>query len=354
MAAADPDRAEWSDDGRFVRQARFAPIGEAGQARLGRASVLIVGCGALGGCAAQNLARAGVGRMVLADRDLVERSNLPRQVLFEEQDARARRPKVEAAASSLARVGGPTRVETHARHVDASALAELAADVDLILDGTDNLPTRYLINDFAVQRGLPWIYAGVVGANVLVMPVLPGRGACLRCLFPDPAPAGSLETCDTAGVVLPAVAAVAAHQSALALRWLTSDESQRADFPLCLTQLDLWDGRYSSIAVERDPGCPTCAEQRYDYLDTAELDEPTVLCGRNAVQLSAPPTRPDLRLLADRLRRSGVEAVEEGESLLRFSSDGLALTVFADGRAIVEGTEDPAVARVAYDRHLGS
>ncbi len=202
---------------RFDRQARYAPIGEAGQARLEAASVLIVGCGALGGSSALNLVRSGIGRVVLVDRDVVELSNLPRQVLFEERHVG--RSKVDAALETLTRIGGPSRVETHAVHVDADNLAELAQGCDLLLDGTDNLATRYLVNDYCVERGVPWIYGGVVGAAGLVMPIHPGQSACLRCIFPEPPPPGALPTCDTAGVILPAVAANAAVQFAAALRW---------------------------------------------------------------------------------------------------------------------------------------
>lgn len=344
----------WSDDGRFARQERFAGIGPGGQRRLAQSRVLVVGCGALGGSVAQTLVRAGVGTLVLADRDVVEASNLPRQVLFDERDARERRPKVVAAAEALARIGGPTRLETHAVHVDVPVLLELSVGADLILDGTDNLPTRYRINDLAVAHRIPWIYAGVVGGAGLVMPIVPGRGACLRCLFPDPAPPGSLETCDSAGVVLPAVAGVAALESALALRWLSADAAERERFPLRLTQLDLWNGDFHSIAVEPDPACPACSAGRFEFLDGAELDEPLVLCGRNAVQLPPPDARPDLEALARRLERSGADGLVRSGPMLRLRAEGCVLTVFPDGRAIVEGTEDPTRARTLFDRYLGS
>jgi len=178
---------------RFDRQERFAPLGPAGQARLERARVLVVGAGALGGVLAQNLVRAGVGTLVLADRDVVELTNLPRQVLFEDRHAAEATPKALAARETLARIGGPTVVEAHAVHVEASNLEQLAADADLILDGTDNLTTRYLINDFAVRSGVPWIYGGVVSSGGLVLAVRPGKSACLRCIFPDPPPPGTVE-----------------------------------------------------------------------------------------------------------------------------------------------------------------
>ena len=203
---------------RFERQARFAPLGVAGQQRLAERRVLIVGCGALGGVLAQWLTRAGVGELVLVDRDVVEETNLPRQVLFTEEHAAAGAPKVTAAAETLASIGGPTRITPHAVHLNADQLLELGAGVDLILDGTDNMATRYLVNDYAVREGVPWIYAGVVSSGGLVLSVQPGEGPCLRCVFPDPPPPGALPTCDTAGVLGPAVGAIASMQAGLALR----------------------------------------------------------------------------------------------------------------------------------------
>ena len=224
---------------RFERQTRFAPLGRAGQARLEAARVLVVGCGALGGAVAQNLARSGIGRIVLVDRDVVEESNLPRQVLFEDRHARERTEKAVAARESLARIGGPTQVEAFVEHVDADNVERLVRDADLVVDGTDNLETRYLVNDVCVERGSPWIYGGVVGSGGLVLPVLPGRGPCLACLFPEPPPAGVLPTCETAGVLEPAVAAIAAVQSGLALRILTAAE----ELTPRLVELDVWEGR---------------------------------------------------------------------------------------------------------------
>ena len=197
------------DEARFARQLRFSGLGAAGQERLAAARVALVGCGALGGVLAQCMHRAGVGQLVLIDRDVVEASNLPRQVLFDESHAQLGTPKVEAAAESLARAGGPTELVLHACHLDAGNADELLGGAQLVLDGSDNMATRYLLNDWCVRSGLPWVYAGVVGAAGCVLPVLPGRGACLRCLWPEEPPTGSLPTCDSAGVVLPGVAAVA-------------------------------------------------------------------------------------------------------------------------------------------------
>ncbi len=342
-----------SADGRFERQERFAPLGPAGQARLGEARVLLVGCGALGGVLAQTLARAGVGTLVLVDRDVVDRSNLARQVLFEERHARAGTPKVVAAAEALARIGGPTRVEVHARHLDASNVRALAEGAALVLDGTDNLRTRYLLNDLSVASATPWIYGGVVGASGLVLAVVPGRGACLRCLFPDPPPAGSLATCDTAGVILPAVGAVASFQAGLALRLLAAGAD---GLEPALVELDVWSGTARRVAAPRDPDCPCCGARCFPFLDGPAEREPVVLCGRDTVQIfgsvvgSAPP---DLDALAARLAAASGEPVR-ASGVLRVRSDGLRVTLFADGRALVEGTDDARRARAAYDRVAGA
>jgi adenylyltransferase/sulfurtransferase len=417
-AASPPAPSPWS--ARFDRQTRFAPIGRAGQQRLEQASVLIVGCGALGGAAAHALARCGIGRLVLADRDVVEESNLPRQVLF--TPAQIGMPKVEAAAASLAALGGPTRVETHALHVDARVLrrlgdasaaalerapdaaraAALAAEpaaragIDLVLDGTDNLATRYLLNDWSVQQRRPWIYAGVVGSSGLVLGVRPGSGPCLRCLFPEPAPAGSLETCESAGVILPAVQVIASLQVALALRWLTesapsaeprecgasAEPEARADAAAAdraraskhsrsdstsaseaahtsrerLLRVDVWNGELGALDVERDPDCPCCGLRRFDFLDAPAERAPVVLCGRNTVQIQAPGTSVgaplDTAALCRRLATAGVDVRRAG-SLLRFEVEHLRFTVFPDGRALLEGTQDEGRARALYDRWIG-
>lgn len=364
--APDPDESR-----RFDRQARFTGVGAAGQARIQAASALVVGCGALGGSLAQSLARAGIGRLVIADRDIVEITNLPRQVLFDERHAREGTPKAFAARDSLARIGGPTRVEAHALHVDGEALARLAGapgesgGVDILLDGTDNLSTRYLINDFAVSRGLPWIYGGVVGSHGLVLPVLPGvprgsetgvgatsGGACLRCLFPDPPPAQSLDTCETAGVILPAVSAVAALQAAAALRWLASEPAARAGATAKLVQLDVWTFDFLAIDAPRDPSCPCCGRREFPFLAAAESSAAVVLCGRDTVQVRG-TARPDRERVRRVAREHGADVVEAGP-LVRFTVEGLRLTLFPDGRALIEGTSDAGRARAVYDRYIGS
>lgn len=348
-----PSGGSRAEPTRFDRQVRFAPLGPEGQARLEAARVLLVGCGALGGVLAQTMVRSGVGRLVLVDRDVVEPSNLPRQVLFEDRHATARTPKAEAALEALARIGGPSVVEGHVRHVDAETLPELAEGAALVLDGTDNLETRYLINDWSVERGVPWVYAGVVGSGGLVLAVLPGVGPCLRCVFPEPPPPGSLPTCDTAGVILPAVGAVASLAAGLALRILGSG-ARPADAPFepALVELDVWSGSVRRLAVPRDPGCPACARGELPFLHRPGGRDAVVLCGRNTVQIPRGERAPDLGQLATRLAGLAQE-VTRLDALLRFRVDDVRITLFRDGRALVEGTEDVPRAQALYDRYVG-
>ncbi|MEM9800622.1 MAG: ThiF family adenylyltransferase [Planctomycetota bacterium] len=336
---------------RFARQTRFAALGPKGQERLGEARVLVVGCGALGGVLAQWLARAGVGELVLVDRDVVEDSNLPRQVLFTERHAQEGVPKALASAESLAAIGGPTRVLPHAAHLDADLLLELGAGVDLVLDGTDNMATRYLVNDFAVREGIPWIYGGVVSSGGLVMPVLPDAGPCLRCVFPDPPPAGVLPTCESAGVIGPAVGAIASVQAGLALRILAGGEPVVP----ALVEIDVWAPSTRQLSVSRAPSCPCCGDRTFEFLEGAPETEAVTLCGRNTVQVlpRASGAPPSLDAIAAQLDRADVECLRSGP-FLRFGADDHRFTLFPDGRCLVEGTEDTERALALVARWIGA
>lgn len=341
---------------RFERQTRFARLGKEGQERLERARVLVVGCGALGGAIAQNLARSGVGELRLVDRDVVEESNLPRQVLFEERHARERVEKAVAARETLERVGGPTRVDARSEHVDADNVEHLVEGVDLVLDGTDNLETRYLLNDVCVDRGIPWIYGGVVGGNGLVLAVRPGLGPCLACVFPEAPPPGVLPTCETAGVIQPAVALVAALQSGLALRLLATAPGADDGFVPRLLEVDAWDGRVRDLALARDPRCRVCrtdAPREHAHLHAPVVQRAVSLCGRNTVQVRGGRARPDLTRLAQGLRGVAADVRLQG-NVLRFDVDEHRFTVFADGRALIQGSNDSDRALALYDRYVGS
>jgi adenylyltransferase/sulfurtransferase len=338
-------------DKRFERQTRFTPLGKHGQEELARSRVLIVGCGALGGALAQNLVRSGVGELVIVDRDVVEESNLPRQVLFEEKHAKERTEKSAAARETLLRIGGPTRIEAFSEHLDADNVERFVDRARIVLDGTDNLETRYLINDVCVERSLPWIYGGVVGSNGLVMPVFPGRGPCLACLFPEPPPAGVLPTCETAGVIEPAVALVAALQSGLALRILAATDESVLEPRLY--DMDAWDGRVRELSVARDPGCRCCGRRDFRFLHQPAVRRAVSLCGRNTVQVRGARAKPDLARLAAALAPVAKDVRQSG-AILRFAVDDERYTVFADGRALIEGTDDPERALALYDRYVGT
>lgn len=337
---------------RFDRQVRFAPFGRTGQANLVSSRVLVVGCGALGAVLAETLFRAGVGELVLVDRDVVELSNLPRQVLYSERHARDGTPKALAARDTLEASGGPTTVHAHVAHVDARNLGLFAEDVDLILDGTDNLETRYLVNDFCIEQGLPWVYAGVVGSSGLVLPILPGRSACLACLFPEAPPDGTLPTCDTAGVLLPAVGAVASFAAGLGLRLLARPHEP---FEPALLELDTWHGSVRRLGAPRDPECRACVRRELVHLHRPG-GEALALCGRNTVQIPA-RSEAEGRFPFGALARAlpaDAREVQRHPSMLRFALDGCRVSVFPDGRALVEGTADVARARVLWDRVLGA
>ena len=335
-------------------------MGKVGQARLQASRVLLVGTGALGGVLAQNLVRAGVGELILCDRDIVELSNLPRQVLFEDRHAAQKSPKALAALETLSRIGGPTKLRAEACHVDAENLPDLARGIDLVLDGTDNLATRYLINDWCVREGVPWVYGGVVGSGGLVLPILPGQSACLRCIFPDPPPAGSLPTCDSAGVIAPAVGVIASMQAGAAMRILSStpqgkDGANRTNPAMepKLLQIDVWTGSTIAVDATMRPGCRTCDTGEFDFLDAPGGRDPVVLCGRNTVQVRGRGPCPDLDGLARSIEGVATDIRRSGP-LLRFDVDDLRLTLFPDGRALVEGTDDADRALAAFDRYVGT
>lgn len=308
----------------------------------------IVGCGALGSFQADGLARAGVGYLRIIDRDSVELSNLQRQSLFDEADAAEAMPKAAAAARRLKSVNSSIVVEPAVADLTPSNVEDLLGDVDLILDGTDNFGTRYLINDFAVNTSRPWIYGAAVGSYGLKMTVVPGRTGCLKCLYPEP-PSGVQPTCETAGVLGAITAAIAALQIGDALKLLACGPESVGGK---VTSIDVWsDTIRQNGPFEPQPGCQAC--DRRDFVHLGGHDwAPISLCGRNAVQIHE-RTRPlDLRQLADRL--SGLGTVRANEFALRFILPPYELTVFPDGRAIIKGTTDVGVARSLYARYVGA
>lgn len=343
-----------SDD-RYSRQILFREIGEEGQCRIRAGRVLLCGCGALGSAIADSLVRAGVGFLRLVDRDFVELSNLQRQVLYDEQDIAEQLPKSIAASRKLAKINSGVTLEPLVADIDPTNMLALTNGVDLILDGMDNFETRFLINDAALETGLPWIYGGCVGSHGQVMPILPGETACLRCLIGDVPGPGMTETCDTAGVIGPAVNVVAALQVVAALKILAG---RRDQIEPSLTIVDVWDGtmRQMNVANLRERAdCPACVRGERDWLSGKKGSQSTVLCGRNAVQISpADKQKLSLAELAVKLRAAG--KVTQNAFLLRLTlpGDEFQLTIFPDGRAIIKGTDDVTIARSLYARYVGA
>jgi len=283
----------------------------------------------------------------LIDRDVVEWSNLQRQWLFDEADAIEQNPKATAAADKIRSINSGVAVEVLNADLDARNVEDLLEDVDLILDATDNFETRFLVNDFAVERGIPWIYGAAVGSYGLAFPVLPGSGPCLRCVYPAP-PSGSQPTCETAGVLNGITSLVAAWQVSLATKLLAGGASQVK--PL-LTHFDCWDLETRQVRITVDPECRCCQKRHFEYLD-GRARAPISLCGRNAVQIHERHAKLDLVELERQL--SGLGTVRRNEFALRFVPEApIEMTIFPDGRAIIKGTQDVGLARSLYSRYLG-
>jgi molybdopterin/thiamine biosynthesis adenylyltransferase len=351
MSDGDEEPAGPAD--RYARQVSFPPLGAEGQARLRAARVLVVGCGALGSQAAAHLTGAGVGLLRLVDRDIVELSNLHRQPAFSEADARDGAPKAMALAASLRRLNSEVKLEARAVDFSFTNAETLAEGIDLILDGSDNVPTRFLLNDLSLARRIPWVYGGVVGETGQAQLFLPGAGPCLRCLIPELPPPGELETCHTAGVLGPAAGVIASFQAAMAIRCLGGGPAEAASLNGRLLRVKAWSLEARVSAVSTAPLCAACGRGELEFLRGRLAEAATVLCGRGAVQVR--PARPqanlDLPALALKLRPLG--QVEEKRFLLRFRAEGVDLTVFPDGRAILAGTTDPARAQAVYARYVG-
>ena len=336
-----PDQRE-----RYSRQIRFTGLGEHGQEALFAATVAVVGCGALGSFHAGAMARAGVGRLILIDRDYLEASNLQRQWLYDEADVQQGLPKAAAAAAHIRAINSACVVNAHVADLTPSNIEELLENADLILDGCDNFETRYLINDYAVSRGVPWVYGGAVGSYGIVMPVMPGDSACLACVYPQP-PGGSQPTCETAGVVNPVTSIVASLQCGEATKILTGVGPARK-----ITTIDVWTGLIRQLdQPQADPECRVCGGRQFDYLH-ARRRAPVSLCGRNAVQIHERMRPLDLGELRGRLEPLG--DVRANEFALRFFPAPYEMTVFPDGRAIIKGTTDIGIARSLYARYVGA
>ena len=347
MAQVTPDPALE----RYSRQMLFPELGLEGQRALQRSRVVLVGVGALGSHIADSVVRAGVGHLVLADRDYIELNNLQRQALYDEDDIAANLPKAEAAARKLRRINSTVTVEPRITDVTQRNILPLIEGADLVLDGTDNFETRYLINDACVKLGIPWVYGGVLASYGVTMTIVPRETPCLRCIFPQMPPPGSTPTCEVAGILGPVVKIIGALEAAEALKLLSGRGKRNAG----LITVDVWENRLETLAISRQEGtCPACAQGRYEHLEASAGTRSTRLCGRGAVHVTPPGTAQlSLAQLAERLRPVVGQAVHN-EFMLRFAVDPYEFTVFADGRAIIKGTDDETEARTLYARYVGS
>ena len=338
---------------RYARQMRYPPIGESGQRRLLASRVLICGCGALGSVLANTLARAGVGHLRIVDRDFLEMNNLQRQALYDEDDVAAGIPKAIAAEAKLRRINSQIEVEAIVADLDHTRIASLLNGVDMIVDGTDNFETRFLLNDAAIKLGVPWVYGGCIGAEGQTMTILPGETPCLRCLMSEAPPPGTTPTCDVAGILGPIVNVIASWEACEAIKILSG---HREAVSRTLTVFELWDNRIRQIGLDSlkdSADCPACRKREFPWLEGKRGSHTAVLCGRHAVQLSFPERGElSLELLARQLE--GVGNVTRNRFLLRLAIDKYVITVFPDSRAIIHGTDDIAEARTVYAKYVGS
>lgn len=337
-----------SSPDRYAKQVLFPPIGPGGQARIAQSTVAIIGLGALGTVIASNLCRAGVGRLKLVDRDFVELGNLQRQILFDEEDARRRLPKAIAAASKLRAINSEIAIEPLIADVTGRNIEQLVEGCQVVVDGTDNLETRFLINDACLKAQIPWVYGGALGANGMTMTIVPGETPCLRCLVDQPPPPGLMPSCDTEGVLGAITGLVASIESAEALKLLVGAGPRRS-----IVHIDLWEGEFRQVEAERRADCPACGQGKYEYLGGFRTSWTTVLCGRNAVQI-VPPSEQELSLEGLRQRLAKIGRVSYNGFLLSLDLGEQELVLFPTGRAIIRGTTDMAEARSLYARYVGA
>lgn len=331
---------------------RFAGIGALGQRKLLAARALVVGCGALGSVIANTLARAGVGKLRIVDRDFLELNNLQRQVLYDEDDVAAGLPKAIAAKNRLIKINSEIEIEAIVADVDPTNIERLLADVDCLVDGTDNFETRFLLNDAATKLGIPWVYGGCLGAEGQSLTIVPGQTPCLRCLMPEPPPPGSTPTCDSAGILGTIIGVIASLEANEALKILSGHGEA---ISRSWTVIDLWDNtiRQIKLASAKSPDCPCCGQREFPWLAGERGSHTAVLCGRNAVQLSF-PGRESISLEQLAAKLSAVGQVTRNKYLVRATIGAYLVTVFPDGRAVIGGTEDIAEAKSVYAKFVGN
>lgn len=331
-------------ENRYSRQILLREIGAAGQKKLARGHAVVIGCGALGTHVLSFLVRAGIGKVTFVDRDVVDLSNLQRQTLFSEPDIG--RPKAKVAEAYLRKINSEVKTEGIVADVNHTNVEELVKDASVVLDATDNMDTRFLVNDACVKHGIPWIYAGAVGTTGMVLPVL-RDGPCLRCVFPSPPQPGELPTCDSVGIVNTLPAAVASLEATEAFKIILGREATKD-----LTVIDIWSGEFQRIKVKKNPDCHCCGKKDFEFLNAKRKKLVVSMCGRNAVQIiPSKPMKGDLASLKRRLSRSGKAVLADG--MLRFRAKDADITVFPDGRTVVSGTTDQSVAKTLFSKYIG-
>ncbi|GAB4545293.1 MAG: thiazole biosynthesis adenylyltransferase ThiF [Anaerolineae bacterium] len=339
-----------NDYARYGRQVIFSGIGQEGQEKLLAAHVVLVGCGADGSLIADRLVRAGVGHLTLIDRDFVELNNLQRQVLYDEDDLRENLPKAVAAERKLRRINSQVELTGLVADLNAENAETLLAGAHLVMDGTDNMEARYLINDVCVKHSIPWVYCGVVASYGMTMTIVPHQTPCLRCLFADVPPPGTIATCDTVGVLGPIVSVMAGIAAAEGIKVLVGGGELNPG----IIHVDLWDNTFNVFESGLPkPDCPACGQGRFEFLEQETTAQAVSLCGRDAVQIRVPGGRHlSLVDVTQRLQNVG-QITAANDYLVRFAVDGYEITLFADGRAIIKGTEESSVARSLYARYVG-
>ena len=343
-----------SQNNRYIRQSGFAPLGDQGQRKIGASTIVICGCGALGSVLANTLARAGVGKLRIIDRDYLEWNNLQRQVLYTEKDVAAGIPKAVAAKVHLEEINSDIGIEAVVSHISADNVIELVQDADCIVDGTDNFETRFLINDAAVQLNIPWIYGGCIGSEGQTMTIIPQQTPCLHCLMQaGPPPPGTTPTCDSAGILGSVINVIASIQALEALKIVSGNAHQISPY---LHVFDLWENRARQVKLDSLldlKTCPTCYKRDFKWLAAEHGSSTAVLCGRNAVQINFHNEQSvSLEQLAEKLKTFGT--VTANAYLLRAQINDYQLTVFPDGRAIIQGTDDPNTAHSVYAKYIGN
>lgn len=334
---------------RYEKQILFEDIGESGQMKLLNKKVVIIGCGALGTVIANNLVRSGIGHIRIVDRDYIELSNLQRQILFDEDDIKNNLPKVIAAKRKLEKINSSITIEAIIEDVNSKNILDICKGFDLILDATDNMRTRYLINDISVKLNIPWVYGGVVASSGMVHSIIPNITPCLKCLFPNEPPIGSVDTCDTVGVLNPITSVVASIESMEALKILTENQDKILKG---LLYIDLWENEFQYMDISISVECEVCKNKDFKHLDT-KMDEASILCGKNSIQINPLQKSVSMDNIKDRLDNLSIEW-KHSKFFLKFTVENVQFTLFNDGRAILKNIDDINKAKTLYYKYIGN